>query len=484
MTPPVTARVTMEGDRPPDAADLARAIELAPRYDRPGPRYTSYPPAPHFTPEVDAQAARAVYAARGPGAPPLSLYVHLPFCESMCTYCGCNVVIDKAHRYREAYLATLAREIALAAEALGGGPREVAQLHLGGGTPTWFEPEDLARLHGEIAARFEIRPDAELAIEVDPRVTTAEHVRTLAGLGWRRISMGIQDFEPQVQQAVNRVQSAEATRALVECSREAGFTSVNVDLMYGLPHQRPETFERTLEIVIGDLLPERVSLFGYAHVPWLHSHMKRIDEASLPKAGERLALFHRGLEAFVGAGYEFIGLDHFARAGDELATARRQGTLRRNFMGFHTHKGTDMVAFGITGIGDAQGVYLQNLQKLPDWMAAVAAGRLPVHRGYRRTPDDQQRGAIIQALMCNGRVGLDLLAPGGGDWRTSFAAEAQALAPMEADGIVSLSAEGVALTPLGRLFVRNVCMLFDAHLKPSPGAEGAGPARPRYSRTL
>jgi len=484
VTAPLTPRLTLDGDRPPDAADLARAIELAPRYDRAGPRYTSYPPAPHFTPEVDAEAARAVYAARGPGAPPLSLYVHLPFCESMCSFCGCNVVIDKAHRSRGAYLDTLTREIELAGEALAGGPREVAQLHLGGGTPTWFEPEDLARLHGEIAARFEIRPDAELAIEVDPRVTTAEHVRTLARLGWRRISMGIQDFELEVQQAVNRVQSAEATRALVECAREAGFTSVNVDLMYGLPHQRPESFQRTLEIVIGDLRPERVSLFGYAHVPWLHSHMKRIDEASLPKAAERLALFHRGLMAFVGAGYEFIGLDHFARAGDELAAARRQGTLRRNFMGFHTHKGTDMVAFGITGIGDTQGVYLQNLHKLPEWTAAVAAGRLPIQRGYRRTADDQQRGAIIQALMCNGSVGLDVLAPTGGEWRTSFAAEAQELARMQTDGIVRLSAEGVALTPLGRLFVRNVCMLFDAHLKPSPGAEGAGPAKPRYSRTV
>jgi oxygen-independent coproporphyrinogen-3 oxidase len=279
--------------------------------------------------------------------------------------------------------------------------------------------------------------------------------------------MGIQDFDLEVQQAVNRVQTAEATRALVERSREAGFTSVNVDLMYGLPHQVPKTFERTLEIVIRDLAPERVSLFGYAHVPWLRSHMKRIDEASLPKAGERLALFHRGLEAFVGAGYEFIGLDHFAKAGDELATARRRGTLQ-----LRAPPTGDMVASA-------------SRMATPETpVGAVAAGRLPIHRGYRRTPDDQQRGAIIQALMCNGRVGLDVLVPRGGDWRASFAPEAQALAPLEADGIVSLSAGGVSLTPLGRLFVRNVCMLFDAHLNPSPGAAGAGPARPRYSRTV
>jgi len=473
-----------EADRPPGTADLARAIELTPRYDRPGPRYTSYPPAPHFTTEVNAEAAREVYASRGPGAPPLSLYVHLPFCDTMCTYCGCNVVIDKSHRSRGAYLDTLEAEIELAAAALAGGPREVVQLHLGGGTPTWFEPEDLARLHGAIARRFAIRPDAELAVEVDPRVTTAEHVRTLGRLGWRRISMGIQDFDLKVQEAVNRVQSAEETRVLVERSREAGFTSVNVDLMYGLPYQRPETFQRTLEIVIGELAPERVSLFGYAHVPWLRSHMKRIDEATLPTAPERLALFHRGLKAFVGAGYEFIGLDHFARADDELARARRDGTLRRNFMGFHTHKGTDMVAFGITGIGDAQGVYLQNEHKLPDWTSAVAAGRLPVDRGYRRTSDDAKRGDIIQGLMCNGRAGRELLAPEGGDWRVALAREVEALRPMEADGLVTLSPEGVTLTPLGRLFVRNVCMVFDAHLGTSPGAAGADPAKPRYSRTV
>jgi oxygen-independent coproporphyrinogen-3 oxidase len=473
-------------DRPPDERDLARAVELAPAYDRPGPRYTSYPPAPHFTAEVGPEAAHEVYAARGPTAPPLSLYVHLPFCEEMCTYCGCNVVIDKSHRFRASYLDTLAREIALASEALGGGPRRVVQLHLGGGTPTWFEPEDLERLHGEIAARFEIVPDAELAIEVDPRVTTPAHAKTLARLGWRRMSMGVQDFDVKVQEAVNRVQSAEMTEALVHAVRAAGFTSVNIDLMYGLPHQTLEGFDRTLDTTIRRLAPDRVSLFGYAHVPWLKSHMKRIDEATLPDARARLALFHRGLKAFVGAGYEFIGLDHFAKADDELVVARRQGTLRRNFMGFHTQKGSDMVAFGITGIGDVGGVYLQNEHKLPDWTRALDEGRLPVERGYRRTADDHLRSAVIQGLMCNGRVGADVLAPEGGEWRQRWGGALVKLVPMVRDGLVRLSKDGIALTPLGRLFVRNVCMVFDAHLKPSGDAGGPGgeAAQPRYSRTV
>ena len=467
-------------DRPPDARDLARAVELAPAYDRPGPRYTSYPPAPHFGADVGPEAAREVYAARGPASPPLSLYVHLPFCEEMCTYCGCNVVIDKTRRYRAAYIETLEREVRLAAAALGG-PKRVVQIHFGGGTPTWFEPEDLERIHAALTTHFEIAPEAELAIEVDPRVTTPAHARTLARLGWRRMSMGVQDFDPKVQASVNRVQSAELTEALVKCVRDAGFTSVNIDLMYGLPFQTSEGFAHTLDVTIRRLAPDRVSLFGYAHVPWLKSHMKRIDETALPDARARLALFHQGLEAFVAAGYEFIGLDHFAKAGDELAVARREGTLRRNFMGFHTQKGSDMVAFGITGIGDVSGVYLQNEHKLPDWTRAVEAGHLPVERGYRRTPDDQRRSAVIQGLMCNGRVGADVLVPEGGEWRQRWGTELAKLVPMVRDGLVRLSADGIALTPLGRLFVRNVAMVFDAHLRTPADGE---PTRPRYSRTV
>jgi oxygen-independent coproporphyrinogen-3 oxidase len=469
-------------DRPPGRDDLARAVALAPRYDRPGPRSTSYPPAPHFSDAVGPEDARALYAARGPDAPPLSLYVHLPFCEAMCTFCGCNVIVSRDAAIVDRYLRGLAREIELAATALASGRTDVVQVHLGGGTPTFFPPEALERLHGLLAHRFAIAPDAELAVEVDPRVTTAAHVETLARLGWRRMSLGVQDLDPRVQEAVGRVQSAEETETLVRRARDAGFSSVNVDLVYGLPHQGLEGFRETLEVVLARLDPDRVSLFGYAHVPWLKAHQRRIDEAALPGPAERLALFHAGVEAFVGAGYEFIGLDHFAKPTDELSLARRRGDLRRNFMGFHTGAGTDLVAFGVTGIGDVSGTYLQNLHALSAWERALEEGVLPVERGYRRTEDDRTRGAVIQSLLCAGRADRSVLAPDGSDWQARFAAERARLEPMREDGLVTLDEEGVALTPLGRLFVRNVCMVFDAHLGHAPPSRR--PGAPRYSRTV
>jgi oxygen-independent coproporphyrinogen-3 oxidase len=477
--------VTAPGtDRPPDASDLERAVALSARYDRPGPRYTSYPPAPHFGTDVDGATAVEVYRARGKASPPLSLYFHLPFCESMCTYCACNVIISRNHGIVGRYLEGLAKEVALAAEALSGGSLAVSQLHLGGGTPTYFSPEELERLHGLVVDRFDVLPNAEIAIEVDPRVTTRAHVATLARLGWRRMSMGVQDFDERVQHAVNRVQGRAETAALVADARAAGFDSVNVDLMYGLPFQTLDGFRRTLDAVVTDLSPDRVSLFGYAHVPWLKAHQRRIEEAALPTPAQRLALFHAGVAAFVGAGYEFIGLDHFAKPDDELARGRFSGDLHRNFMGFHTAAGTDMVAFGITGIGDCGGVYLQNRHKLTTWEAELAAGRLPVEKGYRRTEDDLCRGAVIQSLMCLGRAGKDVLEMRGrGPWRRAYAAETARLEPMAREGLLVADDEGIRLTPLGRLFVRNVCMVFDAHLlKPPAGAKK--PSGPRYSRTV
>lgn len=471
-------------DRPPEEADLRRAVELAPLYDKPGPRYTSYPPAPHFTTDVGPEAAAEVYrsrAALGRAAPPLSLYFHLPFCESMCTYCACNVVISRHYDIVERYLAGLAKEVALAASSLSGGSLEVAQFHLGGGTPTYFKAADIERLHALVAERFTFRKGAEIAIEVDPRVTTHEHVDTLARLGWRRMSMGVQDFDPKVQEAVHRVQSREMTADLVRYARERGFTSVNVDLMYGLPYQTLDGFKRTLDFVIGELSPDRVSLFGFAFVPWLKAHQRRLDPATLPGPRDRLAIFHTGVRAFVSSGYEFIGLDHFAKPGDELATGRVTGDLHRNFMGFHTAAGTDMVAFGITGIGDCQGVYLQNQHAISAWERDLAAGKHPVVKGYRRTEDDLYRGGIIQSLMCLGRVGRDVLEAGGrSPWRTAYASEAARLEPMARDGILVFDDEGIRLTPLGRLFVRNVCMVFDAHLGKAP----SGQRKPTYSRTV
>ncbi|MCC7140058.1 MAG: oxygen-independent coproporphyrinogen III oxidase [Planctomycetes bacterium] len=470
-------------DRPPDRADLARALELAPRYDKPGPRYTSYPPAPHFVDTVDGETARTLYRARTRTSPPLSLYAHLPFCESLCTYCGCNVIISRNHAIVERYLAGLEKEMTLAADALSGGRKDVVQFHLGGGTPTYFSPDELERLHGLVTARFSLLPEAEQALEADPRVTTKAHLATLARLGFRRLSMGIQDFDPQVQEAVHRVQSVDLTAALVADARALGFSSVNVDLMYGLPFQTLEKFKRTLELVLTRLSPDRVALFGYAHVPWLKSHQRKIDEATLPRAQERLALFQAGVEAFVGAGYEFVGFDHFAKPTDEMAVARRTGDLHRNFMGFHTSAGSDMVAFGITGIGDVAGTYLQNRHTLAAWERDLSEGRLPVQCGYARTEDDRVRGAIIQELTCNGRVPVALLEAAGTPWRQTWAPELARLAPAVEDGILVVGDEGLRLTPLGRLFVRNVCMAFDAHLGKAP-ARAKKPDAPRYSRTV
>jgi oxygen-independent coproporphyrinogen-3 oxidase len=484
VTAPRAPSPSPPADRPPDADDLARALALAPRYDRPGPRYTSYPPAPHFTTEVASAGAAEAYAARGRDAPPLSLYFHLPFCESMCTYCACNVVISRDYAIVGRYLAGLEKEVSLASRALEGGNREVAQLHLGGGTPTYFRPDDLERLFGLVTSRFSLRPGAEVAVEVDPRVTTREHVETLARLGWRRMSLGVQDFDERVQEAVNRRQGRRATADLVRAARDAGFSSVNVDLMYGLPHQTLDGFRRTLDAVVSEISPERVSLFGYAHVPWLKAHQRKIDAATLPSPEARLALFHAGVLAFVGAGYEFIGLDHFAKPGDELAEGRASGDLHRNFMGFHTAAGTDMVAFGITGIGDVGGVYLQNRHRITEWERDLAAGRHPVEKGYRRTEDDRLRGGVIQSLMCLGRAERPVLEAGGrAPWRARYAAEAARLGEMAADGLLTVSDDGVRLTPLGRLFVRNVCMVFDAHLGKAPPA-ARKPTGPRYSRTV
>ncbi len=475
--------MTTPADRPPDDADLRRAVELAPLYDKPGPRYTSYPPAPHFTTDVGPETAAEVYRSRGKDAPPLSLYFHLPFCESMCTYCACNVVISRNHGIVERYLRGLAKEVDLAANALSGGSLEVQQLHLGGGTPTYFHAAELERLHAMVAERFQLGEGAEIAIEVDPRVTTREHVDTLARLGWRRMSMGVQDFDPKVQEAVHRVQSREMTADLIRYARDRGFTSVNVDLMYGLPFQTLDGFQRTLDFVIRELSPDRVSLFGFAFVPWLKAHQRKLDPKTLPGPKERLAIFHEGVRAFVSSGYEFIGLDHFAKPGDELATGRVTGDLHRNFMGFHTAAGTDMVAFGITGIGDCRGVYLQNQHALSAWERDLASNRHPVAKGYRRTEDDVIRGGIIQSLMCLGRASKGVLEAGGrAPWRTAYASEVARLEPMARDGILVMDDEGIRLTPLGRLFVRNVCMVFDAHLSKAPPSKK--PSSPRYSRTV
>lgn len=453
---------------------------LTTRYDRPGPRYTSYPTAVEFHAGVDADVYAAKLAeADAHAGEPLSMYVHLPFCEERCTYCGCNVVITKHRDVAAQYLEYLEREIDLLAARLPH-RRAVSQLHWGGGTPTYFTADQLERLVGRITAHFSFTPDAEIGVEVDPRVTSEAQLAALRQRGFNRLSMGVQDFAPEVQQAVNRIQSYELTRDLLEAARTLGYRSINVDLIYGLPYQTPPAFARTLDQVL-TLAPDRVAVYSFAFVPWMKAHMTHIPESALPMADEKLTLLGLARAAFDGAGYVTIGIDHFARPDDELAKAVSAGTLGRNFMGYTVQSARDMVGLGVSAIGDLQDAFVQHTKKLPEYYRAIDAGRFPVERGYLLDADDRIRRHVITELMCNGRVEAgDVERRFGIRFADYFAAELDELAgAIAADGIAEVGAHGVRVTPLGRSFVRNVCMVFDRYLR----ARTSGPT-PVFSRTV
>jgi oxygen-independent coproporphyrinogen-3 oxidase len=364
--------------------------QLLERYDRPGPRYTSYPTALEFRTDFGLERVlERIAAADRQSDAPLSLYAHLPFCEERCRYCGCNVVITKHHDVADRYMDHLVREIDLLADQLPR-RRQVAQLHWGGGTPTYYSERDLGRLFMAFERHFSFTDDAEIAIEVDPRVTTRTHITLLRRLGFNRLSLGVQDFDPLVQDAVGRIQPYGLTRDLMDFARQEGFRSINVDLIYGLPHQSPSGFARTLQQVL-DLRPERVAVYSFAYVPWIKPHMKKLPVEALPTAAGKMALFGQAVDSFLGAGYRQIGMDHFAVPEDELARAAEQRTLHRNFMGYTVKAATDMLGLGITAIGDVQGAFVQNAKKLPDYYAAIDAGRLPVERGLALDRDDLTR---------------------------------------------------------------------------------------------
>lgn len=461
---------------------VAAIKDLLARYDRPGPRYTSYPTAVEFHTGIgDAAYIERLALADARATEPLSVYVHLPFCEARCSYCGCNVVITKHRDVAERYLDYLDREIDLLASHFKQ-RRRISQLHWGGGTPTYFSAEQLARVFDRFRRHFTFTAKAEIAVEIDPRVTTEEHLSVLRGLGFNRLSMGVQDFDPRVQEAVNRVQSYEMTRGLVEKSRRLGFASINLDLIYGLPYQTTSSFARTLDLVL-TLRPDRVAAYSFAFVPWMKAHMKHLPEDSLPKADEKLDLLALTQAAFTGAGYRQIGMDHFALPEDELAKALDQRELHRNFMGYTVQNARDMVALGVSGIGDVQGAFIQNAKKLSDYYSALDDGRFPIERGYALDDDDQVRRHVITELMCNGR--LDIAAV---ERRFSvvfadyFAAELRELrgaGSAEADGLVEIGPSALEVTAIGRMFVRNVCMVFDRYLR----ARTAGP-QPVFSRTV
>jgi len=457
-----------------------RAAALLQQYDRPGPRYTSYPTAVEFSERFDERAYRErLRGAAADTGEPLSLYVHLPFCEARCTYCGCMTIITRKREVASRYLEYLEREIAMQAEALNGRKR-VVQYHWGGGTPTYLSPAQIERLHGCVTRHFDVDPTGETAIEVDPRVTTPEQLRVLHGLGFNRLSMGVQDLTPEVQEAIGRRQSAALTRDLYDAARTIGFRSINLDLIYGLPRQTTETFNHTLSTVIA-MRPDRVAVYSYAHVPWLRPHQKGIDSADLPDRGTKFELIGSAVDAFGEAGYEAIGMDHFALPHDDLAAAARARRLHRNFMGYTTRRAGDMVGVGVSAIGDLQGAFAQNVKKLTTYYGALDAGRFPIERGYALSADDLVRRHVITELMCNFYVDRgETSRRFGVVFDTYFDRELSALAapggPVD-HGFLRMPAGSLEVTDRGRLFVRNICMEFDAYLHAHDG-------RPVFSRTI
>jgi len=449
------------------------------RFSGPGPRYTSYPTVPAWSETVGEDDARAAYARAAERADePLSLYVHLPFCARLCLFCGCTVEITQRADRVERYLAMLEREIAAVA-ALLGSRRRVAQLHWGGGTPTHLTVPQIRRLHAALAAQFGFEPGAEISIEVHPHVTTTEQVDALTELGFDRFSMGVQDTDEHVQAVIHRDQTVEETAALVAHCRARGVKSVNLDLMYGLPEQSEATFERTLADVAA-IRPDRLALYGYAHVPWLKPFQRALERHHLPDAPRRARLFALAASRLSEQGYELLGLDHFALPGDSLVAALHEGRLHRNFQGYTDQRAGEMVSFGMSAIGDAGGAFLQNARETRAYEERIEAGHLATVKGLVRSPEDDLRRAAIQDLMCRMRLDLDEMGRRSGrdDLETHFASEWRRLEPLAAEGLCRLTPGAVEVLPTGRLFLRHLAMVFDAYLAPAAGE------KPRFSQTV
>ena len=440
-------------------------LDLLRKYDRPAPRYTSYPTAPIFTPQVPAKELLDSLAAEGADATrPASLYFHLPFCETRCWFCGCTTVITKRHSAADDYLDHLEIELELLRPWLNPAQR-VTQLHFGGGSPTFLTPAQIRRLGKIIHARHRLADDAECSVEIDPRRLTPDQARAYFDLGCRRASLGVQDTNPRVQIAIHRFQPLEQTRVAFQLLRDTGYQSISVDLIYGLPYQTTASFARTLDEVLA-LNPDRLAIFSYAHVPWIKPAQRILErDQALPGPEEKLQLFALALRTLTAAGYVHIGMDHFARADDELTRALRAGTLQRNFQGYSTRAGASIHAFGMSSISQTGRTYRQNLKELPAYRDSLAAGRLPIERGLILTDEDLRRRRIIMGLMCERRLDFAALsAEFGFDFATAYAPELASLDDLVADGLVRRDSRGVELTPSGVLLVRIVAARFDAHL--------------------
>jgi oxygen-independent coproporphyrinogen-3 oxidase len=476
------ARVARHSDDTMNAMTLpppALTEDLLRRLDVPGPRYTSYPTSDRFVDAFTADDYRRALQERSASArarQALSVYVHIPFCESLCYYCACNKVITKHHQRAGQYLDPLERELALQVELLGE-RRPLSQLHFGGGSPTFLSDAELGRVMQSLHTAFRFAADAEISIEVDPRTVDAARLAQLRQLGFNRLSFGVQDFDPDVQKAVHRVQSYDSVEALMASSRALGFVSINVDLIYGLPHQTRASFARTIGQV-ATLRPDRIALYAYAHLPQRFKSQRRIHAVDLPPPEDKIGMLAAAIDGFVGVGYVYIGMDHFALPDDSLAAARRQGRLHRNFQGYSTQADRDLVALGVSSIGRIGSTYSQNAKTLPEYYELVNAGRLPVVRGLALSPDDLLRRSVIMSVMCQGRVEFDTVDAGFGiDMREYFGGEFERLTELQCLGLVTLEPRALQVTPLGWYFVRAVAMVFDRALQ-------ADRTRERFSRIV
>ena len=459
--------------------------DLLTKYDTAGPRYTSYPTAVQFTDTFDPAHYHRAAADPGAASSDLSLYFHIPFCDTVCFYCGCNKIATKNRAHARPYLDRLKRELVLQAACFDT-TRPVSQLHWGGGTPTFLSHDEMAELMAATAESFRLLPDAraEYSIEVDPREASAETIGVLRDLGFNRLSFGVQDFDLRVQQAINRVQPLETTQTVMSAARAEGFKSVSVDLIYGLPHQTVESFSRTLDTII-TLAPDRLSVFGYAHMPAVFKMQRQMDEATLPSPAVRLAILERVIEKLTDAGYVYIGMDHFALPHDELAVAQRAGTLHRNFQGYSTQADCDLIGLGVSSIGKVGDVYAQNAKDMAGYAAAIDRGELAIARGVRLSADDRLRRDIITEIMCQFSLRFDAFeAAYGIRFEVAFASELARLKSLEADGLVKVNHDGIDVLPAGRLLVRNVAMIFDRYLAGNLAGNLTGNAKQRFSRTI
>jgi oxygen-independent coproporphyrinogen III oxidase len=444
------------------------AESLLARYDVPGPRYTSYPAVPDWTNGIDSTSWASHLATLGSTDAPLALYVHLPFCASRCLYCGCNATVTNRDEIVERYLTRLRAELGMLAHSMSGRPR-VTEMHWGGGTPNFLSDSQIASCFRMLGDTFAFDADTELSVEADPRLVSRDQLRTFRQLGFSRISYGLQDLDEVVQEAIGRVQPESLVRDAVIMAREEGFTGLNLDLIYGLPHQTPDRFARTIEGALS-FDPDRVACFGYAHVPWMRAHQKRIDGSALPASSERFALFQGAVDRFLEAGYQWIGIDHFARASDPLALAAKSGTLHRNFMGYTTRSGEHLLGIGTSSISEVDGWFVQNAPELGGWQRDIDAHHLPVARGHRLSFDDRRRGAAISHLMCNAELPFDMV-PG------DLEGLLDRYATFAADGLITIEYDRVRVTPLGRFFLRNLAFALDAYRTATDGAQ-------RFSRAV